>query len=502
MNRKFGTSKILLVNKILLCSLIFYCGSLKAQVSGTDVFLQGNYVEIGIATNGAFGSGGSAPVGFHPRPGTAATNLGFVSDPDKDGWAIGTPDYFGDFFLPGTPQEGWAISVAGTTSEAYRRVSASSMTGGLTGSNTSYVDSTYIKKAVWTGSIGSLEITQTTTVKPNDLYFIISVKLKNSGATDLSNVFYMRTVDPDNDRTLPGGGSATRNTVVEKLPNPENKVLIQATGNVYTAAYLGLGAKDPRAKSFSQNAGLFPVSNLSDIFNETGTAASYRYDTTTYTVDAAIGLIYNIGTIAAGDSTSVAYTYVLGPTFVDSAFASVGAPLPLNFTSFEAKSANCAALLKWTYNTDEKISNFIIERSIDGHRFEAIAQLPENSTNFRDLHPATQQSFYRIKASTNYGKTYYTSTQSVSLNKDCFNDNSVKITPNPAQDEIKVSVSSGKVLLTYEIATIAGKTIISGVNSNGDMEINIDIRSISDGYYILKTNVNDILRSTPFIIKH
>lgn len=39
----------------------------KAQLIGSEAFLQGDYVEVGIATNGAFGSGTDAPAGYHPK---------------------------------------------------------------------------------------------------------------------------------------------------------------------------------------------------------------------------------------------------------------------------------------------------------------------------------------------------------------------------------------------------------------------------------------------------
>jgi hypothetical protein len=484
------------IRNSLLLSVLSY-NTTSAQVVGSDIFIQGNYVEIGIASNGAFGSGGAAPVGYHPG---GSTNLGFVSDLDKDGWATGSPNFYGDFFLPGTPQEGWAVSVAGTTSQAYRGVSATSMTGGLTGSNTSYVDSTYIKKAVWTGSVGNLSILQTTSLKPNDLFFLITVKLKNTGATDLTNVYYLRTVDPDNDQTLPGGSYTTRNKVVEKIPNTGNKVLVQAIGNVYTSAYLALAAKDTRAKPFAQNSGLTPTSNLNDLYNEIGTAAAYHYDTATYIADAAIGVIYNIGTLAAGDSTELAYAYLLAPVYIDTAFSAISTALPLQFTSFETQVANCMTTLRWNYNTDEKLEQLTVERSNDGRKFESIAQLPVSSTSFVDVSPTATQFYYRIKAKNIEGKSYYTQTNVIKINENCL-ESSAKILPNPANNKISISVSKGNKLGFYQIETAEGKTLLSGKSDVGD-NATIDISSVTDGYYILRTKVNDKEKTIPFIIKH
>lgn len=84
----------------------------KAQLISSEVFLQGDYVEVGIAKNGAFGTDNAAPSGYHPRY-AGGTQLGFVADIGKDGWSAGTPNYVGDYFLPGSPQEGWDMQVGG-----------------------------------------------------------------------------------------------------------------------------------------------------------------------------------------------------------------------------------------------------------------------------------------------------------------------------------------------------------------------------------------------------
>ena len=90
--------------------LVCCCTTAYSQMVGDNIFLQGAFVEIGIAPNGGFGSTLNAPAGYHPNnpgdlfydpaAGTATSltsNLGFVADYGADGWAVGTPPYFGDF---------------------------------------------------------------------------------------------------------------------------------------------------------------------------------------------------------------------------------------------------------------------------------------------------------------------------------------------------------------------------------------------------------------------
>ncbi|MFI5170820.1 MAG: hypothetical protein ACHQFW_00430, partial [Chitinophagales bacterium] len=68
----------------LLLPLIFCIQNLTAQIVGANAFLKGNFVEVGINQCGAYGSGNTPPVGYHPNPGLPG--LGFVADWESDGW--------------------------------------------------------------------------------------------------------------------------------------------------------------------------------------------------------------------------------------------------------------------------------------------------------------------------------------------------------------------------------------------------------------------------------
>ena len=202
-----------------------------AQMVGDNVFLKGKYVEIGIAPNGGYGSTLEAPANYHPflggttfdfwDPGagtdlTSGNFLGFVADYGADGWTVGTPPFWGDFYLPGDPQEGWAVSVGGTESDAYIPAyqyfggpPLTGYTGSLAGTNLAYINSGGISKGVWKGTDGAMEIRQTTTLDTNKLYFTVNVIMVNHGLTALNNIYYVRTVDPDNEETREGATAFT-----------------------------------------------------------------------------------------------------------------------------------------------------------------------------------------------------------------------------------------------------------------------------------------------------
>ena len=83
------------------------------QIIGSNCFLKGNYVEVGVNQCGAYGSNESPPGDYHET--TPFTGLGFVADPGEDGWDVGDPVFCGDYFVPGSPVEGWQVQIGATT---------------------------------------------------------------------------------------------------------------------------------------------------------------------------------------------------------------------------------------------------------------------------------------------------------------------------------------------------------------------------------------------------
>jgi trimeric autotransporter adhesin len=305
----------------------------KAQLTNCNVFLKGNYVEVGININGAFGSSEPAPAGYHARGGVTMKNtctggcsgtqgLGWVADPARDGWTVGTPAYFGDYFLPGSPQEGWSVEDNGSQGNAWNQgagCSSGTLFSGantITGNNIAYSNTGSRITGTWQGrNRDSITITQVTTLDTGNLFFSISVTLKNNSAFTRNNVYYLRTVDPDNEVAITGSYT-TINTVVYQLPDTLNATLVTAVGTTYSAAYLGLGTLDCRAKCFILNSGLSPTVNCDSLYIGSSTV---RYSGTT-TADAGIGIVFNLGNLAPGDSVSFSYAYILNTSDLTKAF--------------------------------------------------------------------------------------------------------------------------------------------------------------------------------------
>jgi hypothetical protein len=314
----------------------------QAQLVNCNAFLKGPYLEAAINQAGSFGSTISASLAFHPMStalsfydpcdsasayGNRTRALGFIADPDKDGWFTGSPAFFGDYFLPGVPQEGWAISANGADATAYTPSLQTSGSSGfsstaLSGANSSYGTLYKTITAVWTGnyhlsSTSNLSIVQVTTFDTSSLHLTIRIALKNTGTSALTNVYYMRTLDPDNDISISGDYS-TRNVVTGKNPNVNNRVAISTWGLHYTKAFLGLGTIDCRAKAFVVN-GLSPATGVTLASIYAGTASGFHYDS--LSADDGVGIIYSFGNMNPGDSVNFTYVYAFTTPEFESALA-------------------------------------------------------------------------------------------------------------------------------------------------------------------------------------
>jgi hypothetical protein len=300
-----------LLKPMALSCMVLLARTSDAQIVSCNAFLQGQYVEIGISPSGSYGSSVAAPSGYHPHgvvsgssynpcTGTTGSSLGFVCDPAMDGWTVGTPAYMGDYFLPGTPFEGWSIQVdTGGRRDAWNTLSTG-FTGGLTGSNISYSSAGGSSTSTWQGNVDSVTITQTTTLDTSALYFIVNITFTNTGHLPRNNVYYYRSVDPDNDETWPGGSFVTNNTVEHQALDT---TVVSATGTSSSAPYLALGTVDTNAECFIYNSWSPPTStSIASMYNHTATGG-YFYSGN-HNGDIAIGLAFRIAHLATVDSAS------------------------------------------------------------------------------------------------------------------------------------------------------------------------------------------------------
>ena len=266
------------------------------ESTGDGVFLGGKFIELGVSPVGSFGTN-SAPVGFHPQDG----RLGFTTD--LDGFGSGTDDII-DFFTPDTPEERWSIGYNNTNNAGFSQLDGSS--GGKL-SNVSLVDSSTPDQlsATFTGTVNdTVQVTQVTSFPPNSQGYLTTITLTNVSDTPLTDVKYMRSFDPDNTRYL-GGSNTTDNTIGAQYQT-DGYSLVSASSlandayNIATGhpAVVYLYTSDPRA--FVYFGGF--TNNDPYVYSNATQARG-----TTDESDSAIGIVFNAGNLAPGQSTTFSY---------------------------------------------------------------------------------------------------------------------------------------------------------------------------------------------------
>ena len=332
--------------RALLIVLLCHSEGALAQLVSDNAFLQGHWLEVAVAPNGSWGNTVTVPSGYHTHTGsstggytdpvtlTTATGNGmdFSYDAGHDGWAVGAVPFYGAYFLPGTPFDGWMLQVDGVRSDAFYSTPGfwNAAGGTLTGSVTGYTSAGGTMTGIWSGSAGpgsNLKITQYNRLDTEASWLVVTTVFKNMSGAAMPGVYYFVSADPDNDEVISGGSFATVNRITFQN-DADHRVMVgsYATDTAHHAAYSALCTKDCRAKAMIYSSwSPYPshTTSLDAIYgghSGLGTV-TYTADSTTSNQDWAYALIYNIGTINAGDSAVISYAWVFKDSIcVDSAF--------------------------------------------------------------------------------------------------------------------------------------------------------------------------------------
>ncbi len=306
---------------LLLLSIAILAGRAGySQMVGDAVFLQGDHLEIGIASCGAYGTSNAPPVSgaagtvYHPTE----IGLGFVADADTDGWGVGAPPYCGDYFLPGSPVEGFTMTIAG---QRYNNSSGFGICGvtDIPGAITAYSDGDTLS-ATWEGTHpDGFRLSIRTYFPREKRYFIGEVTLENLGTATLEDIYFSRQVDPDNDQAW-GGGFPTHNTIVSQPGPGSSDALATAEGTL--GCFLGLGAR--HFASRVSRGGFF----IEDALEPYCGNSPYELEGDAITDDA-IGVNFYFARLEGGSSLTFSYAYILDAEELEEALMATEAPVLL-----------------------------------------------------------------------------------------------------------------------------------------------------------------------------
>jgi hypothetical protein len=184
-------------------------------------------------------------------------------------------------------------------------------------------------------------------------------------------------------------------------------------------------------------------------------------------------------------SASNAATLVVDGIRVSNSWAN--GPLPVSFSSFNAKLIDQNAHLTWSTSSETNNSGFEIERSLDGSSFETIGFVKgagnSNKTIsylFTDANLAHPIAYYRLKQTDFDGKFDYSETITVSSD-----EAQIEVTPNPFVENISIAASNQDQMVFAEIIDITGKVKAS---STGMGNLTLDTKDLNQGVYFVRVN--------------
>lgn len=288
--------------------------TLMAQIVGSDGFMKGSYVQVGVNGCGAYASSTTPPAGYVS---TGLSGLNFIADSDKDGWDVGTPYYCGDYAIPGSPVEGWGIQIGGVN---YYNTDQYCTFSDIPGSILSYDDYGDSVVIVWGGSVAGVDITQTSTIYADKLFFVTDVTLINSSGSDLTDIYYKRNIDPDNEASATGNYN-TINTIEANPSGGDPYAWVTAVGLTY-GCYLAIVANNMNASCSYGNFGTTSGSAISDAYNG---YSGYNLSGT-HTADEAIQMSFHIASLPAGGKTTFAFAHVFTEDEVEEALEETFVP--------------------------------------------------------------------------------------------------------------------------------------------------------------------------------
>lgn len=469
--------RILLGSCVLLMSVL----TVKAQMVGTDAYIKGTSVEIGIDGSGGFEGVDTtlSPLvpGLHMRSGTQY--FGFVANPQLNSWAGSA--YDGDFFTPGSPENGWGfeIGINGISGNNNCAIGSDDIHGALT--SWQYVGSTY--SIIWDGddTAGTnLHFRINYSLDESDLFFITAITVKNNTSSLIPDLYYYRNFDPDNNETIFGTYN-TLNTIVSQ-PDSGGLAMVSASQTAAWTSYIALVAIDT---NFRASYGGFANRDASNLYNGVGFTQTVGVPNN---ADEAIAIAYRINNLAPGDSTTFKFCIV----FDSASRACAINALSIAFTPPVGVTAITPPFL-------------ISGGSPSGGIYSGTGVIGGNTFDPSTSGPGDFPVSYTLTDSTGC-HTSVISTIHVDLTtgmQEHTNQNLITVYPNPFNTTTTFKIPQDIRLsgASLHIFNVVGKEVITLENINSH-DILIDRKDLASGSYFYKLiNNSEIISQDKLIIK-
>ncbi|MGZ4118679.1 MAG: T9SS type A sorting domain-containing protein [Bacteroidia bacterium] len=339
---------------------------------GSDAYIKGNSVEIGIAGLGGYEgvpeSTSPPPAGMHAR---SSTNLfGFVANPQLNSWAGSA--YDGDFFTPGSPENGWGFETDTSSGGVFGGNNCTGLIQ-IPGSVTSWTHASSQTICEWEGNdtLGAgLNFKINYQLDDTALFYITTISIKNNTSTVIPDLYYYRNIDPDNNEEI-GGGYATQNTIVSQITAGGSITSVTATQSLPWVSSFNLLAID---SNWVAGYGGFSNRYATNMYTGIGGDSYTQTVGAKDTADVAIYLAYKITNLAPG----ITHTFKFATIFDTASVAAAISALNLSTVSTHDLGSleNSVKVYPnpFTDNTTISIGNAVVLSNAEIHVYDVVGK--------------------------------------------------------------------------------------------------------------------------------
>ncbi|MES1197938.1 MAG: T9SS type A sorting domain-containing protein, partial [Chitinophagaceae bacterium] len=216
------------------------------------------------------------------------------------------------------------------------------------------------------------------------------------------------------------------------------------------------------------------------------TTSSFNLTTTTFTSAGT----YNLN-LTANKLTGCGASYQAATIIVSSV-------LPVTLINFEAAWQNGSVYLNWSTSSEQNVSHFEIEKSLDGNNFNVIGSVNAagnsqvtNYYDFIDHDPGENKIYYRLKTVDLDGNKKYSKIVKLTLKPIII----TSVTPNPFTTELNLKIVLGKSeQLTVRLFDALGKQMLlqKAQGQKGINNIRLhELGHLTKGLYFISISTED-----------
>lgn len=181
--------------------------------------------------------------------------------------------------------------------------------------------------------------------------------------------------------------------------------------------------------------------------------------------------------------------------------AIAGGILPVKFSGIDVKKEGSGAKLTWNVKSEESVSYYEVEKSMDGVKFSSVGRVAAASKeiySFTDVQSLNGKIFYRIKSIDLDGAYKYSPVATFNAGKSSIVLNAF---PLPAKNQVTIQHPSAIATTKISLSGEDGRIIKSVIPSGGAIQTIIDLSSVKAGMYFVRFESGDGNVETMKIIK-